>query len=285
MADDTEDDVLELTDDQQIDDEIEDQDDHDDQTGDADGGDDGEEETVISFGDEEPAPGSEGEGETPLIKHLRAELRETKKQIAELRKATTQPQTIEVGEKPTLAGCDYDEERFEAELDGWKERKAKAEQAESDAQRQAQEANEQWKAELGRYEKGKKSLSRPDFEKAEETVTTVLDQVQQAVIVKAADNSAAFIYALAKAPGQLERLSQIKDPLKLAAAVAKLEGTLKVTTRKKAPALDTPARGNASVATASADKKLERLEKEAARTGDRTALINYKRELKSKAKS
>ena len=70
-----------------------------------------ESELEVTF-DGEAAPAS-GEGENGLVKHLREQIRERDKRLAELSKA--QPQKIEVGEKPTLAGCDYDEERFDRE--------------------------------------------------------------------------------------------------------------------------------------------------------------------------
>jgi hypothetical protein len=53
-----------------------------------------------------------------------------------------------------------------------------------------------------------------------------------------------------------------------------------VTTRK-APAPDRPLRGSATMP-GSADKELEKLEKKAAATGERTALIAYKKQLRDR---
>jgi hypothetical protein len=110
-----------------------------------------------------------------------------------------------------------------------------------------------------------------------------LNDVQQAVIVKAADNPALVLYSLGKHPAKLAELSQITDPLKMAAAVARLEGGLKVMPKRKPPEPEEIASGTASVSHGK-DKELERLEKEAERTGDRTKLIAYKARQKSQAK-
>jgi hypothetical protein len=246
-----------------------------DEGGDADDQQDDQEELEITFGDE-AAPAS-GEAETGLARHLREEIRRRDKEIADLRKAQPAPQKIEVGPRPTMdrSDIDYDEEKFVAELEAWNARKAQAEQAESQAERQQREANEAWQNELRQHEAKRSALKFPDAQDAEEVAVTALDQVQQAVIVKVADNSALVLYALGKNPAKLGQLSQIKDPLKLAAAVAKLEGTLKVTARRKAPEPEEIASGSARV-TQGKDPVLERLEKEAARTGDRSRVIAHK---------
>jgi hypothetical protein len=229
MAVEAEEDELELGEEQELDDDN--QDETETEKPESEEEDEGDEETVVSFGDE-AAPAS-GDGETPLIKHLRTELRETKREIAELRKGS-QPQAIEVGPKPTLADCDYDEDAFEAKLDQWKDRAAKAKEAETEADRTSRELNEEYQRSLRSYHDGKAKLGFADVDEAEETVTALLSKDQQNVILLTADNPSMVIYALAKHPAKLEQIAQTKNPLKLAAAVAKLEGTLKVTTRKKA---------------------------------------------------
>lgn len=237
-----------------------------------------DDEVEITFGDE-AAPAS-GERDTDLVKHLRAEIRERDKRLAEVARAPVQ--RVEVGEKPTLANCDYDEDAFESALDAWKERKSLVEKQETEAAKSAREANEAWANELASYNAKKAALKFADVQEAEETVASVLTQVQRAVIVKAADNPALVEYSLGKHPAKLAELSKINDPIKMAAAVAKLEGTIKMAPRRKAPEPEQIASGSASMA--GADKTLERLEKEADRTGDRSNLVAYKRKLREKAK-
>lgn len=273
MADEAEDDVLELTEDQQID-----GDETDKAKLEPDGK--GEDEFDVSFGDE-AAPASESD--TPLIKHLRSQLREKSKELEEARKSAPQPQKIEVGPKPTLAGCDYDEEAYEQARDEWDERKRQAERAETEGQKVQRQAQEAWQRDYEGYQQKRAALTFPDVEEVEAVATASLDQVQQAVIVRAADNPAQLLYALGKHPAKLSELSAITDPLKLAVAVAKLEGALKVTQRRKAPDPEHIERGSAPVSKGR-DATLERLEKKAAQTGERTELIAYRRQQASKGK-
>jgi len=247
------------------------------------GGDaDDEEEVEISF-DGEAAPASKGD-DSGLVKQLRAEIRKRDQALAEARKGQ-QPQTIEVGEKPTLEACDYDEAKFEEALDAWKENKAKAEAQAEEAGKASQAQQAAFAEELGTFARQKAALKFKDFDAAEDEVTSALSQVQTAILIKAADDKAKVVYALGRHPQRLAELAAIQDPIKFAAAIAKLEGKLSVTTKRRtAPEPDRPLRGSGQIS-ASTDKELERLEKEAARTGDRSKVIAHKRELKAQGRS
>lgn len=239
-----------------------------------------EEEIVAIEGEDAP---SSGEAETGLVKHLRDELRRVSRERDDLRKVAPQVKAIEVGEKPTLAGCDYDEERYEAELDQWKGRKAAAEQQAEEAQKAQKQIADAWAEELQGHHQKKAALKFKDVQEAEDVALAALNDVQQAVIVKAAENSAMVIYALGKHPAKLAELSKITDPIKLAVAVSKLEGKMTVTKRGGPPEPERIARGGTPAA-GGKDKELERLEKEADRTGDSSKLIAYRAKLKSRAK-
>jgi hypothetical protein len=170
-------------------------------------------------------------------------------------------------------------------VESWTQRKAAADRQQSESQQQDRAVAEAWQADVRRFEARKAELKVPDAEEAIETAMAGLNQVQQAVIVKAADNPALVFAALGKHPGKLAEIASIQDPLKQAAAVVKLEGTLKVAPRRKAPEPEQIERGNASV-THGADKTLERLEAEAARNGgDRTKIAAYKAQQKKQAKA
>jgi hypothetical protein len=69
----------------------------------------GEEEELLVFGDE---PEEIAETDNATIRHLRQKLRDAQKKLAETNRAPQQDEPIEVGEKPTLAACDYDEEKI-----------------------------------------------------------------------------------------------------------------------------------------------------------------------------
>ena len=89
------------------------------------------------------------------------------------------------------------------------------------------------------------------------------------------------VYALGKNPKKAAELSEIKDPVKFAFAVAKLETQLKVSSRKAATKPEKTVNGSARVS-GSVDSTLERLRAEASRTGDFSKLTAYKRKLKAK---
>lgn len=276
MAGRPEDDVLELTEADKEPVEIEDQDEASTEGEPADG--ETDEIAEIVFGDE-AAPAS-GEHDTPAIRQMRKELRETQRQLAEARKQAA-PRVVEVGEKPTLAGCDYDEERFEGELDAWKSRKAEAEKAETAAQAQQREWQEYSARQVQAYESGKSALRFPDAQAFHEAEHDILPDAIRKVVIEVADNPALVMYSIFKRPDKGEELSKITNPIGLVKAITKLEGNLKVATRRKAPDPERISSGSASLAMGS-DKTLERLEKEAERTGDRSKIVAYKASLRAK---
>jgi hypothetical protein len=253
--------------------------------------DDGDEEVSIGFEDEPEEEADEAD-DTPTIKRIRErnrdlnkQLREREKELAELRAAAAAPKAIEVGPKPDLwEDCEGDPEKFEAALDAWKQKKAAADEQVTKAQEGQRKVIESYNRDLENYEKRKATIGVADYEDAEATVVSALSLEQQAVALQAASDPAALVVALAKSPAKLAELAKIDNPWKLSAAIAKLEGSVKVVTRKKAPNIDKPARGSAAINQLSSDAQLEKLEKEAERTGDRTKLIAFKRQLREQGK-
>ena len=80
---------------------------------------------------------------------------------------------------------------------------------------------------------------------------------------------------------KLEELSSIKDPVKFAFAVAKVEAQLKVTNKKRIPKPETTIKSSGGSASA-VDSTLERLREEALKTGNMTKLHEYKRKQRNK---
>jgi hypothetical protein len=95
-------------------------------------------------------------------------------------------------------------------------------------------------------------------------------------VLQGADNPALVIYALGRNPKKAKELSEIKDPVKFAFAVAKLEKDLKVTNRKAAPPPERVVSGTGR-SSGAVDSTLERLRTEAAKSGDFTKVIQYKK--------
>ncbi len=251
-----------------------------------------DEEVVITFGDEvPPAPNDDevdGKPAPQWVKELRKADREKAKKIRELEQklaGTAQqaaPAVPTVGEKPTLEGCEFDPDRFETELTSWHERKRKADDAAA-AVRQEQEAQQAaFQQRLTSYQAAGAALKVSDFADAEAAVKDVLNQTQLGIIVGGADNPAQLVYALGKSPTKVKELAAIKDPVKYVFAVAKLETQLKVQPRKAPPAPERVVRGNAGAATG-VDNTLARLQAEADKSGDRSAVAKYLRDRKKAA--
>src|SRR5205814_1130297 len=106
----------------------------------------GEEETVIGFADEtdDEDEDEDSDGGNSVIRNLRAQLKEKTKRLRELETAAPTPAKIEVGPKPTLADCNYDEEAYEEQLDKWKADSAKAEEQTAAIEEENRRAQESW---------------------------------------------------------------------------------------------------------------------------------------------
>ena len=287
--DDDEDDTLELTPDMEVgeaEDEPEegDEDEGDGEPGEGEGeapGEGGEDEGPAQpgFGDDEAA-----EGDSSVIRALRERNKQLAREVSEARAAVPAAPQLELPEKPTLADCDYDEDKFEAALTNYHGALRKIEDAKAEQTRQAEDANRDWQRDMDIFTTRRAALALPDFEDSANAVQAHLSLAQQAVIVKAASDSAAFVYALGRSDARLAELAKIQDPIKLAAAIARMEGGIKVVKKRKAPAPDRAASGSGKMPGGS-DKQLEKLETEAERTGDRTAIVAYKKRLKARDKA
>jgi hypothetical protein len=244
-------------------------------------------ETVVTIAGESP-PQEEEEKQAPeWVRNLRKNYRELQREKRELeerlKSVSPAPENNPVvpGKKPTLEDCDYDSDKFENELAGWFERKRQSEEAEAKQRAKQQEEAESWQKKLAGYNESKTGLKVSDFQDAEETVLETLNVTQQGIILQGAQNPAIVVYALGKNPKKAKELGEITDPVKFAFAVAKLETQLTVTSRKQAPPPEKKINGNGSLDSSNA--QLERLREEAARTGDMTKVIAYKRQLKNQS--
>lgn len=247
-----------------------------------------DDEVVVSFGDEAPPASEDDENRAPAwVKDLRRANREKDRRIRELEQRLNSgsqqaEQAVVVGAKPTLEACDYDAEKFEVELEAWHTRKREADQQKAKKDEAEKAAQEAWAARIKTYAQAKASLKVADFQDAEDALSDALSVTQQGVILSGAEKPELLVYALGKAPAKLKELAAITDPVKFAFAVAKLETQLKVQPRKQAPAPERRVTG--SVPVGGPDKTLERLEAEADKTGDRTKVAAYKRQLRMSSK-
>jgi hypothetical protein len=245
------------------------------------------EEVVVSIGEEAP-PLEDQPPEHQWAAKMRVENRELKRKARELEarlQSTAPPETkpVVIGNKPKLEDHDYDADKYEEALTNWFDRKRQADDV--NAKQEAEVMNQQkaWQAKLDGYGKAKAELRVKDFEDAEEVAQQVFSITQQGVLLQGADNPALVVYALGKNPAKAKELAEIKDPVKFAFAVAKLEKDLKVTNRRQAPAPERIISGTGR-SSGAVDSTLERLRADAERTGNMTKVIAYKAQKRSASK-
>lgn len=241
-----------------------------------------EDEVIITIGEDSPAP--EKEQAPEWVKELRRNYRDAQREkkalearIKELE--APQQKRVEVGQKPTLEQHDYDAENYEKALAEWYERKRQADDELKIEQIKAEEEKRAWQDQLNRYAEARSSLKVRDFDEAEAVVLDVLNQTQQGILVQGADDAAKIVYALGTNEEKAKELAQIKDPVKFAFAVAKLETQLKVKSKRTPPPPEKKVSGTAPKSGV-VDSTLERLRADAQKTGDFSKLLEYKRAAK-----
>lgn len=238
-------------------------------------------EMVISIGDEQITGPDKSEPAPAWLKEMRQAHRDAVKENRELKKRlksmeTPQPKTEPLGPKPSLADYDYDTPEYEQALSTWYEKKREQDERERQQQAEQEQATKSWNERLQQYETAKKQLKLSDFDEAENTILENFDQTQQGIVISGADNPALVIYAMGKNEKRAKELASIKDPVKFAFAVAKLEKDMKVEKRSRTP--PPPEKTvNGTGSKSAVDNQLERLREEAARTGNYSKVMEYKR--------
>ena len=238
------------------------------------------EQVEISIGGESPPVEEE---EKPHIRELRQRYRELQKRNRTLEDQAAKvetPAAPDVGTKPTLEGCGYDEEKFEQDFTSWQERTRTVAEVQRKKQQGEQASKDAWQAKMDQYQTAAKALKVPDFTDAEDELKARLSPTQQGLIVHVTEHPEHVAYALGKSPKEAERLAAITDPAKYAYELGKLESKMTVTPRK-APPPETKVVGSAA-RTSGSDKELDRLRAEADKTGNRTAVGKYLRERAAK---
>jgi hypothetical protein len=247
-------------------------------------GESGDEEVVVQIGDEEPPASEEEFRDVERFRQLRERYRETSRELARLKaeRSTVQAdaeKAPKLGPKPKLSDpdIDFDEEKFEAARDKWDADKRAVDAFAAAQEERAKKAKEAVAQVHQNYAKSKEALKVKDFQEAEDEATNALNEVQQSIVIAGATNPAAMVYALGRNPARLQALASIKDPVKFAVEIGKLEGALKVTKRTSTkPAPEVTVRGGSASAPAST-ATLDRLRAEADRTGDRTKVAAFLR--------
>ena len=220
-------------------------------------------------------PEVDNKGDQEWLKKLREQNRDRGRRLkeleAKLNQSTEKKQQV-LRKKPTLEDHDYDAESFEGDLDKWYGEKRQVDAENEKEEIEAKQVHE-------RYYTAKKTLSEklPDYDEAEEFVKDSLSVMQQNIILHGAETPANIVYALGKNPALAERMAEIKDPVKFAFAVAKMESKVKMTTRKPPPPEEKVRNTSSGILTNQTQKELEKLEKRAELDGNRSAIIAFKK--------
>ena len=197
-----------------------------------------------------------------------------------MQQAKPDEKPIEVGQKPKLSDFDYDEDQFESAVEQWHERKRQVEQQQAAKQAEEEKAKQAWQTKMQSYEERRQNVASKvrDFEEVEEAAKDKLTPTQQGILIHAAENPELILYHLGKNPKKAQELSEITDPIQFAFAAAKLDSQMKIQTRKPSTQPERKPSGSAGLSGV-VDQKLAQLEAKAAKTGDRTELIKYKKSL------
>lgn len=234
-----------------------------------------EEEDVVVYGGAE----QRGEEESEGIRNLREELKRQKARIRELEGA---PAEEDAGERPSLEAFDYDEDRHADALAEWLDKRRRIAERRTEAEVAARRQQERWESQSRAFEDSWSAFNNRTKDAARAKVEEAFDSTQQAMLVKASrGNGAGLFYLLGTNP---EKLAEIKaltdDPAEFIAAAAVIAKEAQVTRRKPETQPETRHRGSAP--TGNKDAVLERLEREAERSGDYTKLARYQRDMKEK---
>jgi len=240
---------------------------------------DGEGDNVVTFGDDK-APEDNDDAPAPeWVKDLRKQNRKQAREIADLKKAKADEKPSSLSAKPTLEAAAYDEDKFAAQLGDWYVEKRAHDDAATAKETEAEEQQQAWQSRLGEYNEAKSSFAPDTIEDAEAIAREMLSETQQGVLIEALGKSAApLLVGLAANEKRLKALASIKNPIRFAAEAARLESIMKTTTRRPKTVPEKRVVGSASAQLG--DKTLEKLREEAAKTGDSTKVLAYRRQMR-----
>lgn len=238
-------------------------------------------EDIVTIGDppEEKEEESQTEAAPQWVKDLRKSHKKIKAENRELKQQLDkfQPKAVDPGPKPTLESCDYDSDQYESKLSSWYESKRQADEQQRKIQDQRQQQEQEYRQRLESYQEKKRSLKVRNYDDAESTVEEMFDIQQQNIIIDAANNPALVVYALGNNPKRAAEVAAIKNPVRFAYELARLESELKINKRKPKTAPEKTIKGTGSIS-GTVDSNLDRLRAEAERTGDYSKVMRYKRQ-------
>jgi len=265
-------------------------------------------------GSEPPKPGTDGkldfviEGDEPAptekksadkaFGHLRKSLAATQKEAAELRRQLAQLQApntgvADPGPEPTEESCGYDANKLKIEYLEWTRKKAAFEDVQKKAIAEAEQAQRDWLPIRQTCQTSRDAIASKteDFESAEVAYLSALTPLRQGIIMDLfPERYGELVYVLGRNPDRLKLLVEQKNEARFIRELIKLEAKVKPKDKpQKTPTPDRPvSRGSGAGGPPirrepGVDPHLESLRKQAEKSGDYTAVNEYKRSKRERA--
>lgn len=230
--------------------------------------------------------------ETEWLKDLRKSWKSYKKENRQLKQEL---EKIKEAQKPEISaqapgprpkledpGIDYDTDIYVQKIDEWHDKNRLYEDEKRRTEEQQKKEQETWQKQLNLYNEKKQNLPVKDYDDAEMVVEDLLSPTQQGIIVQGAKNPELVVYALGKNAKRAKQLADIKNPVNFAFEIARLEGQLKTSKRKPATEPEKTIQSTGRIS-GTVDSTLEKLRRDAEKTGDYTKINAYKRKKRRSA--
>lgn len=230
--------------------------------------------------------GEEAVEEKPNERRMREHIASLERDLRTYKQAA-EPKPVEVGPKPTLEACEYDEDRFEAALDAWKENKRIADQQATDRTARESAQQKEWQDLQVKYEASRAALplKKEELDAADAKVRAALPEQVILGAAKYLANPGKVVAALGRYPAQLDKIAAEPDPLMQLFMLRDLEKNVKTSTRTPPPPpeRDTILRGSAPLSKPVGDPVGDKLLEKAMKSGNMTEYNKHKKALRVKA--
>ena len=285
ILDDNEDyqeDIEQVEDDEVIDDEQDIDEDNQDDEQDSDESDDSADDDVLDFSFDDDGEESDekdpyaGQEAPQWVKDTRRRAKEVErenrrlKQLLEQRNGQPEQQQA-LREKPTLDAHEYDSDAYEQDYAAWLSEKSQHDARQKAEQEKYQHYDERYKSSVDAVR-----AKVADYDEIEQSIVDTVPPQRQALIKMLVDDPARMVVALGKSPAQLEKLSSLDD-IQFAKQIVLMEQQMSSKAKSRNPNKPKPKTHELEGAAGGVDTKLAKLDAEAAKTGDRSKVIAYKR--------
>lgn len=226
---------------------------------------------------------AQGKSAPKWIKELRVKHRQAQKEIqslkAELSKQNASTANPVELKKPTLEQFDFDVNAYDEALEQYVDAKREAKLRQEREAKAQEEQRQAWEQSVTLYQNEKARLGKEDFDSVEKVLAKKLSPIRQSALIQLAKNKALLAYALGKNATELDRLAKIEDDAMFIWELSKIEDKIK-TVRKSTANVEKTISVSSNATSKAHDKALDRLMKDAERTGDYSKVADYRRSKK-----